>query len=203
MTRSWLALAIAVAVGAQLPVAAQGRNDPPAYLPAADAKDLKAVLFNWAWHMVMLRGVDEHELVVSLEYQGNGTLEVDGQPCALTKYRASTNYQVSGQRIQYECTLPNGQTHSAIEVVSGQYAWNEDIPGAEIVAGHGKATPMPRAVQERLIRLWAGPQGAVKAALAGAGIPLSAMDRDPAGFFKAGLRRSATRRWLGKGRSRS
>ena len=28
---------------------------------------------------------------------------------------------------------------------------------------------MPSAVQERLIRLWAGPQGAAKAALAGAG----------------------------------
>ena len=63
-----------------------------------------------------------------------------------------------------------------IEVVSGQYAWNEDIPGAELVPGEGKATPMPRAVQERLIRLWASPQGAPKAALAGAGLDLTAME---------------------------
>jgi len=48
-----------------------------------------------------------------------------------------------------------------------RYAWNEDIPGAEIVPGKGKATPLPGAVQERLIRLWAGPQGAPKAAIAG------------------------------------
>jgi hypothetical protein len=110
----------------------------------------------------MLRGVDEHELVVSLEYQGKGTIQVDGQPCALTKYRVSTNYQLPGQRVQYACTRPNGQTYSNIEVVSGPYAWNEDIPGAAIVAGKGKATPMAAAVQERLIRLWASPQGAPK-----------------------------------------
>ncbi|HEY8519267.1 MAG TPA: hypothetical protein VIN61_04245, partial [Gammaproteobacteria bacterium] len=65
---STVALGIALAVGASSPAAAQGRNDPPAYTPAPDAKDLKAVLFNWTWHMGMLRGVDEHELVVSLEY---------------------------------------------------------------------------------------------------------------------------------------
>jgi hypothetical protein len=64
-----------------------------------------------------------------------------------------------------------GKTYSAVEVVSGPYAWNEDIPGAEIVKGKGKATPMASAVQERLIRLWASPQGAPKAALAGANQP--------------------------------
>src|SRR5262249_18571459 len=48
-----------------------------------------------------------------------------------------------------------------------QYAWNEDIVGAEIIKGNGKANPMASAVQERLIRLWASPQGAPKAALLG------------------------------------
>jgi glyoxylase-like metal-dependent hydrolase (beta-lactamase superfamily II) len=32
---------------------------------------------------------------------------VDGQPCTLTKYRASTNCQTFSQRIQYACTRPN------------------------------------------------------------------------------------------------
>jgi hypothetical protein len=142
-----------------------GPEPPPPYRPAAGAKDLRSVLFNWTWHLGMLRGVDEHELIVSLEYQAKGTMQVDGQPCTLTKYRVSTNYQTSGQRVQYTCTRANGQTATGIEVVSGPYAWNEDILGAEIVAGKGKATPTPNAVQERLIRLWAGPQGAPKAAL--------------------------------------
>ena len=117
--------------------------------------------------MGMLKGHDERDMVASLEYQGKGTIQVDGQPCTLTKYRASTNYQTFSQRIQYTCTRANGQTYSNIEVVSGLYAWNEDTPGAEIGPTKGKATPMPATVQERLIRIWASPQGAAKAALAG------------------------------------
>jgi len=155
--------------GVQAPAGGQGRGGvrepPPPYRPAKDAKDLRSVLFNWTWYLGMLRGVDEHELIVSLEYQGKGTIQVDGQPCTATKYRVSTNYQLPGQRIQYTCTRANGQAYSAIEVLSEGYAWNEDIPGAEIVAGKGKATPMPAAVQERIIRFWASPQGAPKAAL--------------------------------------
>ena len=34
-------------------------------------------------------------MVASLEYQGTGTIQVNGQPCTLTKYRVSTNYQTS------------------------------------------------------------------------------------------------------------
>src|SRR4030095_7174170 len=140
-------------VGAQAPGGGQGRGGfkepPPPYRPAAGAKDLRSVLFNWTWYMGMLRGVDEHELIVSLEYQGKGTIQVDGQPCTLTKYRVSTSYQTPGQRVQYTCTRPNGQTYSGIEVVSGQYAWNEDIAGAEISSVKGKATPVTGAVEAR------------------------------------------------------
>lgn len=137
------------------------------YTPAPGAKDVKATLFNWFWYMGMLRGPNEVEAVATLEHQATGTIQVDGQPCKLAKYRVSTNYQVPGQRIQYTCTRANGQQYSAIEVVSGQYAWNEDVPGAEITPGRGKATATPAALAERLIRLWAGPQGAPKAATAG------------------------------------
>src|SRR5499426_3233838 len=145
----------------------RGGGVPEPYTPATDAKDLRAVLFNWDRNMGMLKGHDERDMVAMLEYQGKGTIQVDGQPCTLTKYRASTNYQTFSQRIQYTCTRANGQTYSNIEVVSGLYAWNEDNPGAEIASTKGKATAMPAAVQERLIRIWASPQGAPKAALAG------------------------------------
>jgi hypothetical protein len=151
------------------PAGAQGRREGVAepYTPAADAKDLKAVIFKWMWNEGMLKGHDERDMVASLEYQGKGTIQVEGQPCTLTKYRASTNYQAFSQRIQYTCTRPNGTAYSNIEVVSGLYAWNEDKPGAEIGPTKGKAVPMPATVQERLIRLWASPQGAPKAAVAG------------------------------------
>jgi hypothetical protein len=192
MIRTTIALGIAFALGAPLtasaqagggagPAAAQGggaqpagaqgggrgRGGPPPYTPAAGARDLRSVLHNWGWHLGMLRGEQEIDLIASLEYKGNGTMQVDGQPCRLTNYRISTNYQVSGQRTQITCTRPNGQTYSNIEVLSGAYSWNEDIPGAELIKGKGKATPMAAATEERMIRLWASPQGALKSALAG------------------------------------
>jgi len=163
------ALGIVLALGVPVTAAAQGGPGrvPEPYTPAADAKDLKSVLFNWMRNEGMLKGHDERDMVASLEYQGKGTIQMNGQPCTLTKYRASTNYQSFSQRIQYTCTRQNGQTYSNIEVVSGLYAWDEDTPGAEIGPTKGKATPMPATVQDRLIRLWASPQGAPKAAVMG------------------------------------
>ena len=168
-TSSSVAVAIVFAIGASFTLRAQGPGGPVAepYTPAKDAKDLRAVLFNWERNMGMLKGHDERDMVAMLEHQGKGTIQVDGQPCTLTKYRASTNYQTFSQRIQYTCTRVDGQAYSNIEVVSGLYAWDEDTPGAEIAGTKGKTTPKPDAVQERLIRIWASPQGAAKAAVAG------------------------------------
>jgi hypothetical protein len=156
-----------LADGAWTVVNAQGAKPALRYTPAPGAKDLKAVLFNWFWHMGMLRGPQENEAVATLEHQATGTIQVDGQPCKLTSYRVSGNYQAPGQRIQYTCTRAKGPEFKAIEVVSGQHAWDEDVVGAELVPGKGKASPKPAALHERLIRLWAGPQGAPKAAAAG------------------------------------
>jgi hypothetical protein len=190
-----VAIAVALAISAPSPASAQaggaapaaapaqagrgagagggrgGRGGAPLYTPAAGAKDLKSVLFNWAWYTGMLRSNLEQDLLMSLEYQGKGTMQVDGQPCNVTKYRTSISYQWSGERIQITGTRPNGQSCSNVEVLSGAYAWNEDIPGAELVPGKGKATPMPATVEERMIRLWSGPQGAWKAAFAGTADP--------------------------------
>src|SRR5262252_10063375 len=175
----------------------------PAYTPARDGKDLKAVLYNWTWHMGMLRGQAEPELIGTLDYNAEGTIQVDGQPCTLTKFRISANYQIPGYRTQIVCTRPNKQTYSNIETMSGDYAWDEDIPGAEIVPGKGKATPRPGALEERRIRLWASPHGAAKAAIAGAaGLPLAEsfgvnpavlLDRQTA----AGVKATTTLAWQG------
>jgi len=169
---NWISVALAFVLAIGVPVMAGAQTPPGAsttepYTPAKDAKDLKAVLFNWMWGMGMLKGHDERDMVATLEYQGTGTMQVEGQPCTLTKFRASTNYQTFSQRIQYACTRASGQKYSNIEVVSGLYAWNEDAVGAEIGPMKGKTTPMTATVQERLIRIWASPQGAAKAAVAG------------------------------------
>jgi hypothetical protein len=199
--RTSLAASMALALGVSLSTSAQFGGPPaPPYTPEPDARDLKSVLFNWPWHMGMLRGIEEHELIVTLEYRAEGTLQVDGQPCAITPfadaerfgelgtsgYRISSAYQFAGSRTRIECTLPNGQTHSNIEVVSGEYAWDENTPGGGLVPGEGTATPMPDKVVERLIRLWASPQGAPKAALAGAGIDPLKVFRNPGALLEGG-----------------
>src|SRR5262245_25744296 len=109
-------LVVVLALSGALMANAQGRGVPEPYTPSKDATDLKSVLFNWERNMGMLKGHDERDMVAMLEYQGKGTIQVDGQACTLTKYRASTNYQTFSQRIQYSCTRPNGQTYSNIEV---------------------------------------------------------------------------------------
>lgn len=159
------ALAGASPVLAQAPPGSVAPVEP--YTPADDAKDLRSVLFHWTRNMGMLKGFDEREMVATLEYKGTGTIQVNGQPCTITNLRTSTNYQSLSQRVRYECVRSNGRTYSNIEVVSGLYAWDEDKPGAEIADTGGKAAPKPAAVEERLIRLWASPQGAPKAAIAG------------------------------------
>ncbi len=69
---------------------------------------------------------------------------------------------------------------------AAQYAWDEDSPGAGLVPGEGTAKPMRESVDERLIRLWASPQGAPKAALAGAGIDPMKVIRNPGGLLEEG-----------------
>ena len=177
----------------------------PSFTPEPGAKDMKSVLFNWTWHMGMLRSGNESELVKTLDYYADsGTIQVDGQPCSLTKYHVQANYQVPGWRTQIECRRANGQTYKNVEVVSGEYAWDEDIPGAELVAGKGKATPRQAAREERIIRLWASPHGAPKAAIAGAtGLPPSeSFGQNPAVLFDrqaaAGVKPTTTMTWQGE-----
>jgi hypothetical protein len=210
-------MAFGAALASALSLAAQaqpGAAPPETYTPAEGARDLKSVLFNWPWHMVMLRGIEEHELAVTLEYRGEGTIQVNGQPCTITPYkttqregelgtsgyRISNAYQFAASRTQIECTLPNGEKYSSIEVVSGRYAWDEDRPGAGLVSGQGTARPMPDKATERLIRLWASPQGAAKAALAGAGIDIMKTFRNPGGLLEAGKAKigETSVRWQGK-----
>ncbi|HEX5048377.1 MAG TPA: hypothetical protein VFX89_14770 [Gammaproteobacteria bacterium] len=177
---------------------------PPPFTPAADAKDMKSVLYQWVWHMGMLRGQGEAELVGTAKYDAEGTIQVDGQACTLTKYHVDINYQVPGARTEIECKRANGSTYKNVETVAGRYVWDEDRPGAELVPGEGKATPKPAALEERQIRLWANPHAATKAAIAAAaGVtvdeefvqnPATLLDKQAA----AGVKGTATLAWEGK-----
>src|SRR5215467_8703773 len=82
---------LTMTAAAQNPNPTASTTEP--YTPAKDAKDLRAVLFNWMWATGMLECHEERDMVASLEYQAKtGTIQVNGQPCTLTKYRASLNY---------------------------------------------------------------------------------------------------------------
>jgi hypothetical protein len=182
-----------------------GFGDTGPFTPAAGAKDLKSVLFNWAWHMGMLRSGAESELIKTLDYHAaGGTIQVDGQPCTLAKYRIQANYQVPGYRVDIECTFKNKKQYKNVETLSGDYAWDEDMPGAELVPGKGKATPRQATLEERRIRLWASPHGAPKAAIAGAaGMPPSeSFGENPAVLLdtqaKAGAKSVTTLEWQGE-----
>jgi hypothetical protein len=207
------AAVLAIALMPAAPAGAQGGGAPGRggaafgagpFTPTPGAKDLKSVLFNWTWRMGMLRSGNESELVKTLDYHAEGgTIQVEGEPCTLTKYRVQANYQVPGYRTQIECTRPNKQTYSNVETVSGVHAWDEDIPGAELVPGKGKATARPATLEERLIRLWASPHGAPKAAIAGAaGLPPSeSFGQNPAVLLDrqaaAGAKPTTTLQWQG------
>src|SRR5437762_2214242 len=164
---SYVALTIVVA---GIALTAQEAAGPAGRLPPGihAGRALQTVPDKWMWHMGMLRGLYEIDGVAALEIKkATGTVRLDGQTCTLANYRASINYWLPGMRAQYACTTPDGRMHKAIEVVNGQAAWDEDIAGAELIAGKGTATSKPAALTERLIRIWSGPQGAAKAAAAG------------------------------------
>lgn len=174
-----------------------------AYTPPEGSKELKDVLYNWAWHMGMLRSGVESELVKTLDYYGaSGNIQVNGQPCTITKYHMQANYMIPGYRIDIGCTRANKQTYSVVENMSGDYAWDDDIPGAELIPGKGKSTPNQAALTDRRIRLWASPHGSVKSAIAAAAgmHPLKSFGSNPATLLdtqaKAGVKGSTTLNWV-------
>ena len=180
-----------------------GRGRGGAYTPPAGSKELKDVLYNWAWHMGMLRSGAESELIKTMDYYGaGGNIQVNGQPCAITKYHLQVNYMIPGYRIDIACTRPNKQTYTIVENMSGNYAWDDDIVGAELVPGKGKSTPNQAALTDRRIRLWASPHGVLKSALAAAAgmHPLQSFGQNPATLLdnqaKAGVKGMTTLEWV-------
>jgi hypothetical protein len=124
-------------------------------------------MFNWAWYTGMLRSSEEYDLLMTLEYQGKGTMQVDGQPCNVTKYRTSVSYQVSGERIQITALGPTARvapmSKSSVERTRG----TKTFPAPSSSRAKAKPLRCRQPVEERMIRLWASSQGAWKSAMAG------------------------------------
>jgi hypothetical protein len=155
-------LAIGVLLGGAA-VIAQGRGQGGAQGRGQGGPPLdpqtKAALDAAAAAQMMLRGPQRIDAVAQTEYWATGT--ADG--ARLTAYHASINWNMPGMRVDMTKN-PGGHV---IEVVGGQYAWNESEPGGGLVPGKGTATPMMNTVNDRLLRLWMLPHGVVKGARLG------------------------------------
>jgi len=166
------AIACAIGVTAVWTAAAAGQTAGTDMPPPEPARTLEDALYKAADALGMLRGPQERDAIVTFEYWGTGTVARQGQTCQATEYRASVRYPaadrrervpVPGMRVDYTCAAgAGGKGERRVEVVAGEFAWNETAPGQN-------ATPAPGTAQERLLQIWTLPQGVIKAArLAGA-----------------------------------
>jgi len=125
------------------------------------------VVYDLANSMGMLRGLQEEDSILSLEQWSAGTMTVGAQKFEITKLRTSFNYSVPGMRVDMTRKAAGGAEQRTIQVVAGNFAWNEKEPGVG-------PTPAQNTLKERLVMLWTSPFGAVKAArMAGAALKVA------------------------------
>ena len=124
--------------------------------------------------------------IKTLQFTGSGRNFSVGQnfapnepwpPVDVKNYAASINYDTGSMRVELlremGPVMPRGGGAPLFgeqrqnQVVSGNYAWNVAAPPANAPAGAApQAAPAPDAQLERMLALWATPQGFVKAAMA-------------------------------------
>ena len=114
----------------------------------ANAQDAAATIKTAEYALGMIRGPQRIDAINTVEYWGTGTVA----------YHASVSYAVPAMRVD---TMRAGQRQ--IQVVSGEYAWNESVPGAGFISG-SLATPAPEALKDRQFELWTTPFGVLKMA---------------------------------------
>jgi hypothetical protein len=150
----------AVAIGLAAAVAAA---------PHAQQPNLKDVLYKLGNGLGVLRGFQEEDSLMTVEYWGTGTMrEVGpgtvGPAVDVKSYHAAVAYDFPGMRVSITRAA---SAQPEIQVVSGTFAWNDvDKVGGGLVPGHGSAVPVMDAVADRLLRLWTTPFGVYKAAVA-------------------------------------
>jgi hypothetical protein len=127
--------------------------------PQENPADVKALVFDLANSMGMLRGLQQEDSILTLEHWAKGTMIVGQQRVEVPEYRLSINYAVPGMRVDSRRQPAGGSPQRQIEVVSGAAAWNETERGRNATAARDR-------VKERLVYLWTTPMGVVKAARA-------------------------------------
>ena len=139
-------------------------------VPEAQDTNPKDVLRKVGLGLGILRGVQEEDSLMTVEYWGTGTMrevgpKTIGSPVQLKSYHAAVAYDFPGMRL--DMTRAGGTAPPRdIQVVSGRFAWNEIDKIGGGLPGWGSAVPVMDAVTDRLLRLWTTPFGVYKAAIA-------------------------------------
>ena len=171
----------AAAVGVALLMAAPGLDaqQQQQRQPLQPTTDLKTVLFRLGGGgggfrnpvgLGLLRGNQNEDSVLSLEFWGTGTVREMtpkglGPQTPIKSVYGQIGYDFPGMRL--DITRADGSRE--IQVVSANYAWNEvDKIGGGLTPGWGSAVPMNDLAAERLLRLWLTPIGVYKAAVVAA-----------------------------------
>jgi hypothetical protein len=133
--------------------------------PLTTAPDAKTTLYRIGDALGMLRGTEERDSIITMDWRGTGTMMVNGQSCRLANYRGQVRYGAPtvAMRTDFACAQPDGKPGARnVQVVAGALAWNETTPGVG-------ATPALDTANDRLVQLWSLPHAVYKAAmLAGA-----------------------------------
>lgn len=138
--------------------------------PRAQDATLKEVLRKVGLGLGVIRGVQEEDSLMTVEYWGTGTMrdvgpKTVGPPVQIKSYYAAVAYDFPGMRL--DVTRAGGAAPPReIQVVSGKFAWNEIDKIGGGLPGWGSAVPVMDAVTDRLLRLWTTPFGVYKAAVA-------------------------------------
>ena len=152
----------AIAIGVAAMLAGAG--------PHAQDTNLKEVLRKTGLGLGILRGVQEEDSLMTVEYWGTGTMrevgpKTIGPVVQVKSYHAAVAYDFPGMRVEIARaggTAPPPE----IQVVSGKFAWNEIDKIGGGLPGWGSAVPAMDTVTDRLLRMWTTPFGVYKAAAA-------------------------------------
>jgi len=128
--------------------------------PLTAATDVKMTLYRIGDALGMLRGTEERDSIITMDWRGTGTAMVGGQSCRLANYRGQVRYlPVPSMRTDFACAPADGKPGTrSVQVVAGPLAWNETTPGVGGMPALDTAT-------DRLVQLWSLPHAVYKAAL--------------------------------------
>jgi len=123
-----------------------------------------AVIESAAEALGMVRGPQRRmDSINTVQFSGNGTMSVpqsDGPPLnyEITETTLGISYSIPAMRWDLTRVGPDGDAQRRIQVVRGDRAWNERLPGVD-------PTPVEDQVSRRLRRIWLTPHGIVRAAV--------------------------------------